>query len=718
MTEKMPDSTTDYTTNPTGLTECDREPIHIPGSIQPHGLLLLVDRESLVITAVAGDVEGRLAPSWQGRRLSEVLGHETLLEGISSVGAAHRLRPVHGTFETFDALARHVNHGLAVELEPAPKFPLSAAEILSELDMAATAFERAPDLLSLCGEAATVFRQLTGFDRVMIYQFLEDGAGVVLAEAKAAEVGSFLNHHFPASDIPQQARALYVRNRVRVIPDVNYIPAPLRPSTGEVEALDMSDIGLRSVSPIHLQYLRNMGVGASASISLVRDGALWGLIACHNRTQRPLPYELRVAGQTLAGGLSRQIRAKEEALQYRERIRLRAAEDETVSRLSGDEPLEKLLSASGNELRMSLRADGFAVVSRSVVDRVGTAPADEDIRRIAEWVTDRGQHRAFSTHALGELFPTTAQVAAVASGLLAVTITGDDPIVLLWFRAEQIEVVNWAGNPHKELSADPQAALTPRASFAAWSETVRGRSRRWSLVECETVTRLARSVIEARQSRRIRELNRQLTVTVAENEQLLQHKDYLMREVNHRVQNSLQLVSSFLRLQARAHGGTAANPDLEDAQRRIAAVALVHRQLYGAEHEESVDLARYLSDLCQELTGSMGGEEWSPHIHMDFAPVLVAADRAVRIGLILTELVLNTAKYAYGGSAGPVFLALEQHDDRLRLIVADVGVGKKGVREGFGTKMLVAMVRSLEGTLDETDNAPGLRTTVTAPIVQ
>ncbi len=190
-----------------------------------------------------------------------------------------------------------------------------------------------------------------------------------------------------------------------------------------------------------------------------------------------------------------------------------------------------------------------------------------------------------------------------------------------------------------------------------------------------------------------------------------------MREVNHRVQNSLQLVSSFLRLQARAHGGAAANPDLEDAQRRIAAVALVHRQLYGAEHEESVDLARYLSDSCQELTGSMGGEEWSPHIHMDFAPVLVAADRAVRIGLILTELVLNTAKYAYGGSAGPVFLALEQHDDRLRLIVADAGVGKKSVREGFGTKMLVAMVRSLEGTLDETDNAPGLRTTVNAPIV-
>ncbi|MFG1208394.1 histidine kinase dimerization/phosphoacceptor domain -containing protein [Xanthobacter flavus] len=698
------------------LGACDREPIHIPGSIQPHGLLLVADSRTRTVVGGAGDIEGRLAEDWLGATLDTLLGQDLSAQlreapqsGVTRVGL------VPGRAETFEVLLHRAPQGLLVELEPAPEVRLGAAEVLAGLDAAAVSFERAPDLRNLCAEAASVFRRITGFDRVMVYQFLDDEAGTVLGEAKAKEMGSFLNHHFPGSDIPRQARALYVRNRVRVIPDVAYEPAPLRPAEAGLAQLDLSDVMLRSVSPIHIQYLQNMGVGASASVSIVKDGVLWGLVACHHRTPRRLPYELRMACQSLAANLARQIRTREEAMQYRDRIRLRGAEDSLADYLAADAPVEDVLARHGDDLRRALGADGFAVVEADRVRTCGRCPDETALRRIARWVEGKAQTRAFSTRALPSLLPAAADVAPLASGVAAVNIPGDAPLVLLWLRAEQVEVVNWAGNPHRDDAADPSAQLTPRASFEAWSETVRGKARAWSLAEVETVNRLGHAVLQARQNRRVRDLNRRLSATVVENEQLLQHKDFLMREVNHRVQNSLQLVSSFLRLQSRRLGESEAASALAEAERRVAAVGLVHRQLYAGEQVEAVDLSRYLIDLTNEVTSALG-KEWEAHIMLDVAPVLMAADRAVRLGLILTELVLNTAKYAYGGAPGPLRVALEQHRDRFRLIVADHGSGKVGERQGFGTLMIKAMVQGLDGVIADEENAPGLRTIVTAPL--
>ena len=172
-------------------------------------------------------------------------------------------------------MSAHVSGAhVLVEFEPGSETPVPAFQILSALESAGAAFERASGLKALCDRAAVEFRTLTGFDRVMVYRFLDDGAGAVLAEDRDDAYPTFLNHHFPASDIPKQARALYIRNLTRVIPDVDYEPAPLRPTVSGAAPLDMSDSVLRSVSPIHLQYLRNMGVRASASVSIVKDGIL------------------------------------------------------------------------------------------------------------------------------------------------------------------------------------------------------------------------------------------------------------------------------------------------------------------------------------------------------------------------------------------------------------------------------------------------------------
>ncbi len=697
------------------LTACDREPIHIPGAIQPHGLLLVADAATLVIVAGAGDIEARLADDWLGRDLSALLAQDIAalfatdetVAGVALAGA-----PVTGISEHFDVTLHRSADQVLVELEPVEGVPVTAAAMLGRLNAMAMTFERASNLQALCERAAVAFRQLTGFDRVMVYRFLDDEAGRVMAEDKASGLGTFLNHHFPASDIPRQARALYVRNRTRTIPTIAYAPAVLRPAG--FETLDLSDVALRSVSPIHLRYLANMEVAASASISIVKDGLLWGLIACHHGSPKGLTPDIRAASATLAGGLARQIRAKEEAETYRERLRLRAAEDAVIPKLATEPAPRSIVAALRDDLRRMLDGDGFAYVEGSIVDTDGPCPGEDDILDLAAWARTRGVIEPFTTHELSALLPRAEAYRAQASGLLALPLV-DEGAVLLWFRAEQIEEVEWAGNPHKAVSVDPNAVLTPRTSFESWTQAVSGRSRRWTREEIEAAHRLRRAFHDAHINQRLRLLNADLQRTLADKDALIAQKDVLMKEVNHRVQNSLQLVAAFLSLQAKSSDDAKVKEHLAEAQARLAAVALVHRRLYRDDQVESVDLSRYIEELAGDMQTSLG-EDWAAQMTLDLAPVLVATDRAVNIGLVLTELVINASKYAYRGDAGPIHIILEQHRNRLRLIVADQGVGKSGTRVGFGSRMMNAIVAGLSGTIEQDDNMPGLRVILTAPI--
>jgi light-regulated signal transduction histidine kinase (bacteriophytochrome) len=705
------------------LTDCDREPIHIPGSIQPHGLLLVVERNSLSLAYAAGPVEAGLGrDDWQGASLGDLL--DDALAGriarlADSTAAGAYIGPWTGPDgRRWDVAAHPGEAHLLVELEPCSPETPPAAVVLSSLEAAGRAFERTSSVRGLCERAAEEFARITGYDRVMIYRFLDDDAGVVVAEHAAEGMDAFLHHHFPSSDIPRQARALYVRNLVRVIPDVSYVPAPLRPTWSEPGPLDMSDCALRSVSPIHMQYLRNMGVGASASISIVKDGLLWGLVACHHSGPRPLTYDVRAACRALAGGLARQVKAKEEAEGYRERIRLRGFEDEILRGLRPDVSLDETLAEAAPRLRRMLDADGAAIFRGGRLALDGETPTESAVREMVGWLADAAVVEAFHSDRWGQQDPRALPFQRLASGVLAITISLDEPFLLIWFRAEQLQVVNWAGNPHK--AAGEGGMLTPRASFEAWAETVAGRARPWSAAEIETAGRLRAALLEIRHRRRLHDLNGRLSETLADREALLAQKDFLIREVNHRIQNSLQLVSSFLGLQGRSSDSAEVKASLEEAQRRLQAVALVHRRLYRADQVETIDLGRYLEELVADLSSSMGAE-WAGQITASLAPIAVATDRAVTIGLVLTELVINANKYAYGGRPGPIEIALEPHRGSFRLVVADRGAGKTKTGTGhdaggFGSRMMAAMVSQLQGQLDHGDNMPGLRTVLTAPL--
>nr|WP_294197345.1 histidine kinase dimerization/phosphoacceptor domain -containing protein [uncultured Sphingomonas sp.] len=691
------------------LTACDREPIHVPGAVQPHGLMLVADPRSLRVVAGAGAIEEMLRPDWLGADLSDVLGQDVaaLTEAALGPGGTILGAPVAGC----DVALHRAGPWLIAELEPSEAQQGNVAATLGWLEAIVGGFERAGTLRVLCERAVVAFRALTGFDRVMIYRFLDDEAGCVVAEDRDPALASFLHHHFPASDIPRQARALYVRNRTRVIPDANYVPAPLRPAG--FEGVDLSDVAIRSVSPIHVEYLRNMGVQASASISIVKDGLLWGLVACHNMTPRLMPRNVRAAGAAMAGALARQILAKEEAEAYRGRLALRSEEDALRPLLAQDDDVHRVLSQRAEELRRMLDADGFALVRDRSVLTSGVAPSDADLLDLVRWLPARDDGTPFHTRELTAVWPDGQAFGSVA-GVLALRL--DERHALLWLRVEQIEEIEWAGNPHKAVPLDPSATLHPRASFESWRETVRGRSRRWTLEQVEGAGRLRRLLREARASSELRRLNQELERTGAEKDALLAQKDLLMREVDHRVQNSLQLVSSFLAIQARDAGPGVVADQLREARSRLSAVALVHRRLYRDDQIETIDLSRYLGELIEDLKASLG-EDWAQAMSMSLAPVLIPTDRAVNIGLIAAELIINATKYAYPGQrGGPIEIILEEFRNRLRLIVTDQGVGKQGGAEGFGSRMMRAVIQRIDGEMDYLDNDPGLRAVLTAPI--
>jgi light-regulated signal transduction histidine kinase (bacteriophytochrome) len=687
---------------------CDREPIHIPGAIQPHGVLLVLDRDSLEIRHAAGDVARLLAvDAWLGQSVGAVLDDHlarrivTLTASSASGGFIGTLRDRN---RMLDVSASVQGDKVMVEVEPGLDQPLAGSQILAQLESAASAFERCPGLQTLYDRAALEFRHLTGFDRVMVYRFGEDDAGEVVAESRAPHVEAFLNHRFPASDIPKQARALYVRNLVRVIPEANYVPAPLLPPLET--PLDMSDCALRSVSPVHLQYLRNMGVTASASVSIVKDGRLWGLIACHHEIPRLLPYDIRAACRALAGGLSRQIRAKEEAEVYRERLRLRSLGDDLIDALSLADDGDLALEEHARDLLRLTDADGVAVFRDERLEMAGKHPPREAAPLLRDWLLQADAGGVPTTDQAGAVLPEAAPFQLLASGLMGVVIERSPLLAIVWTRAEHVETVRWAGEPVK--TTGPDGVLTPRASFEAWTQTVRGRSRPWTPAEIGAALRLRDELLELRRARRTADLNTHLHATLQDKDDLLRQKDFLLREVNHRVQNSLALAASFLTIQMKSIEDPAARGPLEEASRRLTAVGLVHRRLYRGDQLETVALDRYLVELAEEMVGTLD-EDWARHVRVDAAPVTVPTDKAVIIGLVVTELFINAVKYAYGGQPGRLDIGLVEDGDKLRLSVADQGGGKQGPRVGFGSKMMDALVRQMGGTLAYHDNAPGVR---------
>jgi two-component system, chemotaxis family, sensor kinase Cph1 len=511
------------------LAACAREPIHVPGAIQPHGLLLVVDPDSDGVVQGAGDAAALVGfdGPLPGATVQAVLG-TSLADLLRQGGVAVRHQPTYiGTLHAPGGrgdltLLAHWVHQVAV-VEALPAAPsASAAATLADIRSITEHIGGATDVLEACQRAAGEIRRITGYDRIMVYRFLPDGSGAVIAEVRHPDLTPFLNHRYPESDIPAQARELYRRSAIRVIPDVGYTPAPLVPPADPPGGppLDMSHCTLRSVSPVHIRYLKNMGVGASMSVSLLPRGDLWGLIACHNTTPAQVPYEAQEACRHVGQILSQLIAARNDTDAERIAHSFATARDSVLHDLAARDEVGAIFTVCPG-LKTIAASDGVAVAGgpTSAAERVATAghaPDKARILRLAEWLEPRlASAEYLVTDSLAEDWPEAAEIASgFASGiggLLATRLPGDDPLILMWFRAEQVQEVMWAGNPHQPLDpATGPGSLNPRASFATWVEKVAGRSRPWELADIESIRAFRPAAAFILQQQRVRQLNRLL----------------------------------------------------------------------------------------------------------------------------------------------------------------------------------------------------------------
>ncbi|MFJ3467948.1 ATP-binding protein [Pseudomonas sp. NPDC090201] len=489
------------------LQTCADEPIRIPGAIQPHGALLTVDESSWIVQQASANAQALLGADGAaaGQPLARWLGEEAFAcvrQALAS-GSLEDLDPLSLTFagRAFDGLLHRHDGLLFLELEAVQE---ADGTLDRHLTRTLRRLQTARSLAELYEISVNEIRALTGYDRVLIYRFEEEGHGQVIAESATPDLDAYQGLFFPASDIPQQARELYRLNWLRIIPDATYVPVPmlpaLRPDNGQ--PLDMSFAVLRSVSPIHCQYIRNMGVRSSMSISLLKDDRLWGLISCGNRQPLRVPHRLRAACQTIGQVLSMQISALEEVQAQRQREAkgsLLKSLAQAMGEVEGD--VYQGLIDHAQDLLALADAEGAAVLIEDQMHLIGQCPTAEQVKALGQWVQAQ-PGPVIETANLSREFPAAADYPAIASGLLAFSLPKPVENAVMWFRPEVKGSVKWSGNPDasKRVVAN---RLQPRESFEAWKQQVDATARAWSVGEVYAVSDLRRSALEADLARQV-----------------------------------------------------------------------------------------------------------------------------------------------------------------------------------------------------------------------
>ena len=620
------------------LTNCDREPIRTPGSIQAHGVLLALDPATFAIVQIAGDVEamtGRSAKSLLGEPLSACLHESTVLRVRALVRKEQVLPRAYLIVEAEVGgrpvdICAHLSGGLVV-LDLEPRRALSSFDAVEMVQSMTARVEATDSMASLLDVIAKDVQHVTGFDRVMVYRFAEDASGHVVAEQRSSnDIDSFFDLHYPAGDVPVQARELYCSSWIRSIPDIAYESAPLSPAENPLTGapLDLSYSALRSVSPLHLEYLTNMGVAASMSLSLVIGGRLWGLVACHHYETRHLSPRLRSALELFAQLASLQIRSRLDSDRAMERALARESHARVLKRMRTG-GYDDILQA-GPELLRLVRAAGVVVCVDGVSASFGTTPSGAQLDDLTAWLEDSLHQGVLATRCLSHDYAAARDFRETGAGLLALATSRSPRDFMLWFLPEHASTVTWGGDPEKPIVAGPHGdRLTPRQSFAAWTQTVEHCSRPWTETEIESATDLRTTILDV--------VLRNVDALAKERERAKRHQDLLMAELDHRVKNTLATIQALVRFSGRSA------VDLESytrsLERRIGSMAKAH-DLLTLGRWESASLRALVSDelASHRPRGHASVEIDGPDIYLD-------AKATVAVGLVLHELATNAVKH-------------------------------------------------------------------------
>lgn len=678
---------------PINLTSLKQPSIHVLTQVQSHGILLVLQEPNLTIlqasqnttTAFGMPVEQVLGKTlddildaFQVDRFRMGLSYENLdLINPTKVW----VRRTGDDYTVFDAIFHRSADGfLILELEPAQtheNIPFLSFYHLARASI--NQLESTSKMQDFCQIIVQEVRNVTGFDRVMLYKFDEDGHGEVVAEDKLDEMESYLGLHYPESDIPQPARKMFLSNWIRVIPDAHAQPVELHPQQNPItnQATDLTLSILRSAYSCHLEYLHNMGVGASLTISLMKDQKLWGLIACHHRTPKLVPYELRKACEFLGRVIFAELSTREEAEDYNYRVKLSQVQSSLIEHMSQDDNFIDGLTQHEPSLLDLADATGAAICFGGRWTTIGRTPPEEELNYLLQWLAKTVEGEVFHTDSLPLIYSDAERFKEVASGLLAIPISGRSYV--LWFRPEVIQTVNWGGDPNhayelKQLGTDTK--LCPRKSFELWKETVRLKSLPWKPVEIKATLELRKAIVNIvlRQAEELALLAQDLERSNAELKKFAYVASHDLQEPLNQVANYVQLLEmrydEALDQDAKEFIGFAVE-GVGLMQTLIDDVLVYSKvDLKGIEWELT-EVGTALGQALNNLRGRIA--ETEAIITFDPMPTIVAD--GTQLMQLFQNLLGNAIKFRKQDTTPQIHIGVQRQEDAWLFSVKDNGIG-------------------------------------------
>jgi chemotaxis family two-component system sensor kinase Cph1 len=697
------------------IDRCADEPIHIPGSIQPHGFLLVVSDTELRVQQASENVRHWLgvdAQSLLGQSLSALLPTARIEAGLAALTEDDH-NPFHlsdvsiqlesGVEQTFALLGHRHGGRLILEFERADNVHQAYDALYPLMRTFVVQLQETRELEALCQLAVREVKRITGFGRVKAYRFDAEDNGLVLAEVADPGYPSYLGLCFPAADIPQQARRLYRENLIRVIQDATYTPSPLVPALHPDSGapLDLSFAALRSVSPVHLQYMRNMGTLASMSISIVIRDRLWGLISCHDAEPHAVSYQTRTACELLGRILALQIEAREAETLAQRKLQLRQQIVHLLSAMADRDSVVEGFRHLPEIVLGFAAADGAAIIAADNCEVIGDTPDHEQILELTRWLGERRRDQLiFQSDCISRDIPDMPALAAQCAGVMAISISRLHAHYLIWFRREQIKTVNWAGQPEKRIDSE-SGALSPRHSFEQWQETLRGYAQPWDQVVVEGALELRNAVlgIVLRKAEEMAQLAGELRASNKELEAFSYSVSHDLRAPLRHIAGYTELLSEMESKQLSERGMRFLD-NIADAARFAGTLVdnlLSFSQMGRAALRLSdVDLTALVASIREELAPDCEGRqiEW----HLLPMPIVIAD--AAFIHMVLRNLIDNAVKYSRTREVAIIEVGAEQRAGEVVVYVRDNGVGFDMQYAGklFGVFQRLHRMEEFEGT--------------------
>ncbi|WP_205501387.1 ATP-binding protein [Rufibacter psychrotolerans] len=715
-----------YLNHKVDLTNCEKEPIHLIGQIQPHGFLAVVDAASRQMEQVSQNV-GQFLPFSPAQLLGQPL--EFLLAPEDATLDLTLPDSQFLTLAGLPFLGHFHQSGAKIILECEPVRPYPDAEKMRHNTLLNRLHQQLNTLFTLeqvAQAVADALRLILGYDRVKITQFDQEWNTDVIAESRTGRLNSFIGHHFPASDIPAQARELLRQKHVRQIPDVNATPVAIHPyynpTTGRPTNILRSE--LRNPSEIHLEYIRNTGVAATISFSILVKDTLWGVIACHHAE----PVYIDVWRRQLAdvvtktfGNVIASIQEKRDLEQYG---RYKEVERTLVQRLNSGVPLQEALFGQEPTLLHLTESHGAALLVDGTLVTIGLTPTLEEIEGLVRWLAGAVPDSVFSTHQLSAAWPAAEGFRERASGLLALEISRYNQEYLLFFKPEIKETITWAGNPEKPALGD-NLRIHPRKSFEKWVEVIRGKSRPWTLNEVEMTQVLLKDLIAIRlrnQAAELQNLNQELLL----NTEQLRNRNAQLEDfayiTSHNLRSPLATIKSLHQFYTAEPGQETADYVMRQVQRVSENMSetiedlnvILKTHLVKQLPQEEVQLTELIAKEKQNLAAVIAQTQAELNTHLEVSTLYMPK---LYLESILHNFISNALKYRAPDRQPKVLVKSWSTPDSLCLSVSDNGLGmdlekigqnlfglykvfhKTEQSKGLGLYLTHVQVKALGGTI-------------------